>query len=209
MSPTEIKAEVRDGLGKEKSKKMRGSGKIPAVLYGHGKENHNLLINARDFGYLESHGSTSGVLTLKLEGSKKPISAIIKEIQKNPVNDLFIHIDFLEIDMNETVTTTVPVSLIGVAPGVKMGGVLQHGLWELNVRALPGDIPSGIEVDITCLKVGDSIKVADLIPPKGVEILNPEEDPVVLIMTPAKEEEVAAPEEQVEPKLVGKKDEEA
>ncbi|MDI6800138.1 MAG: 50S ribosomal protein L25 [Actinomycetota bacterium] len=209
MSPTEIKVELREGLGKEKSKKIRAGGKIPAVIYGHGA-NQKLAVDAHDFGYLESHGSLGGILTLKLEGEKKPANVIIKEVQKNPVNDTFLHIDFLKIAMDEAVTTMVPVSLIGEAPGIKMGGVLQHGAWELSVKALPADLPASIEVDVSALGVGDSIKVADLILPKGVEITSHADEPVVSIVTPTKMEEAVAEEaeeEVAQPKLVGEEEE--
>ncbi len=208
MSPTEIKAETREGLGKENSRKFRKSGKIPAVIYGHGKENRRLLLDAHDFGYMESHGSLGGILTLKLEGAKKSINVLIKEVQKNPVSDNYLHVDLLEVVMNEAVTTTVPVTLTGEAPGVKMGGVLQHGTWELSVKALPADLPSVIEVDVSALNLGDSIKVADLVMAEGVEITNHPDDPVASVISPTKieVEEEAASEEGAEPELIGKKE---
>ncbi|HDP70215.1 MAG TPA: 50S ribosomal protein L25 [Actinobacteria bacterium] len=211
MDFVELNVKPREEVGKEKAKKLRGKGEIPAVMYGHKAKNQLFLINEGEFNYLGQHGGTGGIFKLTMEGEKKAQNAIIKEIQKDPLSDRVLHVDFMKIAMDEAVTTVVSVVITGESPGVKAGGVLQHGVWELNVKALPKDLPSNIEVNVSSMEVGDLIKVKDLPLPEGVEVLNSPEELIVSVVPPSKivEEkvEVEGVEKEVsEPEVIGAKE---
>ncbi|MDO8886299.1 50S ribosomal protein L25 [Candidatus Oleimmundimicrobium sp.] len=206
MDFVELSVRLREETGKEKVKKMRAEGEIPAVLYGSKSKNELLAINAKDFNYLDQHGKLGGVLKLKTEGDNHTQNVIIKDVQKDPVSDKFLHIDFLKVIKGEAITTIVPITLLGEAPGVKTGGVLQHNVWELNIKALPKNLPTKIEVDISSLEVGELVRVADLSLPEGVEVLNSPEEVMVSVVPPTKIEEpeaVSEKEEVTEPEIIG------
>lgn len=136
---------------------------------------------------------------------------MIKDMQKNAITGAILHVDFVKVSMSEEIHATIPVTVTGEAAGVKVGGVLQHPMRELNVKCLPGNMPEHFEVDVTELNIGDSLHVRDLAAIEGVEILNDPEDILVSIVPPAKEEEVAPveeAEEMAEPEVIGEKKEE-
>lgn len=201
MKIVELKAEQRQRTGKNACRKVRLAGKIPAVLYGEKIEPEPIMVDARDF-YTKTHGEAgaSVIFKLKVEGGKSH-DTIIKNIHRHPLKNSLMHIDFLKIALDEKIHAAVPVTLIGESPGVKAGGVLQHGTWEITVEALPKDIPEHIEIDISNLEIGTSLKAADLTAPEGVTILSDPEEIVVTCLQPTKYEEVvpvAAEEEAAE-----------
>lgn len=203
MDLVEMKVEKRD-TGKSNIKKMRNDGKIPAIFYGHGIDPIALAVDAQTFGtVIRGEAGTNVILQLNIEGSKKGQTAIVKEIQKHPVKDYFFHIDFLKITMDEKIQARVPVNVVGESAGVKEGGVLQHGLWEVEVQALPKDLPENLELDVSELQIGDTIRVGDLTVPEEVEVLTDVEETVASVVPPTelKEEELVVEEE--EPELVG------
>lgn len=207
MEFRELKVEERKEKGKGPSRRLRAQGKIPAVFYGEKVSPTPITIALKDFSaLLQSEGTN---VLIKLKGLEKNQSAMIKEIQKHPFKDTFLHVDFVKIALDEAIETTVPLEVVGESPGVKEGGVLQHILREIEVKALPKDIPEKIPLDISHLQIGDSVKVMDLEKPEGAEIISAPEDLLVAIVPPTelKVEEVAV-EEEVAPEVVGEEVEE-
>lgn len=205
MELVDLKVKLREEKGKSVSRKLRATGQIPAIFYGEKIKTVPLVVETKDFtAVVHTEAGANVLLNLKIEGLGKNETAIIKDIQRDPLKDSFLHVDFMKIALDEKITTTVPVTVVGESPGVKEGGVLQHGLWEIEVEALPADLPEKFEVDVSGLDIGDSLRVSDLLQPKGVEILSGVEETVVSVVPPTvvKEEEVVE-EELVEPELVG------
>jgi large subunit ribosomal protein L25 len=203
----EITAAPREVIGKS-SKKLAREGLVPAVLYGAGHHGEPLSLNGHELGRLLAHGGVrSTILHLNIDGKAKPVNAMVKSLQVDPTKGTPTHVDLLAIKMNETVQTSVTLTFVNESPGVKAGGILNQNHTQVNVEALPGDLPEAIEVDISGLDVGSTLTFADIVAPKGVAILNDSEELVVSVTAPAKEEEevveVVEGEEGAEPALVG------
>ncbi len=206
MELTPLTVKVREAIGKSEARKIRREKKIPAILYGNAFSTTPLVVELEDFKQaIHTDAGLNVILDLKIEGQKKEHTAIIKEVQRDPIRDNFIHIDFMKISMDKEIDATVPIVLTGESQGVEEGGVLQHNLWEMDVYALPLNIPDHIEVDVSELVIGDSLKVEDLILPEELQIKNRMEEVVVSIVPPTelKEEELVVEEEELEPELVG------
>ena len=133
------------------------------------------------------------MLELKIDG--KTLQGLVQDVQRDPVTGEPIHVDFLVLHAGEAVEVTVPLVLVGEAPGVKMGGILEHLLHEVDVRALPAHLPPHIEVDVSGLGLGDVLRVKELRVPEGVEILEDPEEPIVVISVPRGVEEAPEAEE--------------
>ena len=195
----ELKLEKRTEKGKSANRKLRREGYLPAIMYGHGEEPQLVKVKRVDFDRLfKATKGESVVLQLKLGRSKK--LSIIKEVARHPVTGEPLHVDFHILHKGEAVEVAVPVLLVGTPRGIKLGGVLEHILREVTVKAKPSDIPPHIEIDVSELGIGDSIHVKD-IKLEGVEILEDPEETIVTVLAPRKAvEEVAAPaaEEEVE-----------
>lgn len=164
MEQISLRAEVREGAGKEVAKKLRSSGKIPAVVYHRGEKSVPITVDDKEFSkLLRAAGGDNLLISLEIADSKKKKrSVLIKEVQKDPVKHRIIHVDFNEISLTEKITVEVEVVAVGEPAGVKEGGLLEHGLREIKIQCLPTDIPKHIDVDVAALKVGDSIHVSDL-----------------------------------------------
>jgi len=204
---TVLEAFKRDQIGKA-NRQLAGTDRIAAVLYGMGRDAMPISIGRHDFELLMSHHVSSSLLVeIKLEGEKKPLHAMIREMQVGPVKGNILHVDFLAVDMNETVHASIALHLVNDPEGVKKGGVLTVDRHELNVEAKPGDLPESIDIDVSALEIGDSLHVRDVVAPKGVVLLD-DMDGILASVTPptveAEEPEAAA----AEPELVGKPTEE-
>lgn len=211
-----LAAEIREGTGKSKTKALRKEKLIPGVVYKGGKESLSLKIKNEDlFTILHTSAGRNVLITLKVKGDKKAKerTCIIKEVQKHPVKENILHIDLNEISLTEKIKVKVPVHAHGEAEGVvKEGGVLDHALWEIEVECLPTDIPQKVTVEVTAMKIGDTVYVKDLKLPPAVAVLNDPELTVLSVVPPAKEEvaEEIPGEETTEPEIIskGKKEEE-
>ena len=178
-----LKAARRDGAGKGVARKLRAAGQVPAVLYGHGMDPLSIAIDSKElFHALHGSAGTNVLVDLVVEG--KEHLALPREIQRDHVRGQYLHVDFLAVRRDEKVEVDVPIRVVGESAGVKAGGVLEHHLWDLHVECFPGDVPDGIDADISALQVGDSLKVGDLVPPKGVSILTPADESVLGVVTP-------------------------
>lgn len=191
MEKFDLLAKVR----KDKPNRVRSAGLVPAIVYGKGFDPIPLEVDAKKMSVLFSAGSNKNVLiNLKIDDGKKHLDfpVLAHDIQVNSMNDKITHIDFLKINMQEEIKTKVTIVFIGEAAGVKLdGGILVQAMRQMEVKCLPADIPSKIEVDVTSLKIGDAIHVGDITPPKGVSIMTPKDEVVVTVTMPTKEEEVA------------------
>jgi large subunit ribosomal protein L25 len=194
-----LDAEVREEVGRGKVKALKDKGFIPAVVYAEGKAALALKLSHRQLVQLVHHHRIEGVvinLNIKDDKKQKARPCLIKEIQHDPVQGEIIHVDFNQISLTKAIKVNVPVVAKGEAVGVKQeGGSLEHILWEIEIECLPTGIPKNIEIDISQLKLGESIHVQDILAPQGVKILN---DPGAIVLTVAAPMKEEAPVEAVE-----------
>ncbi|MFA5063731.1 MAG: 50S ribosomal protein L25 [Candidatus Omnitrophota bacterium] len=194
-----LDAEIREGLGRGKVKDLRDKGFVPAVVYADGKDALALKLSHRQLVQLVHQHRIEGViinLNIKDDKKQKSRPCLIKEIQHDPVHGEIVHVDFNQISLTKAIKVNIPISAKGDAVGVKQeGGSLEHVLWEVEIECLPTSIPKDIEVDISQLKLGESIHIKDISVPAGVKILNDPGAIVLTVIAPMKEE---APAEAVE-----------
>lgn len=205
----ELKAQSRESVGK-KLKSLRKQGIVPAVVYGSGHKPISIQIDYKEFGKIFEQAGESTLIKLKILNPKSKDEAknvLIHDIAKDPVSGKFIHVDFYHVRMDKAIKAEVPLIFEGEAPAVKaLEGVLVKNITEVEVEALPKDLPREIKIDISGLDSFDKhIRAKDLILPSGVKIdLDPEE--VIVSVMPPRAEEVKAVEEKpaeiVEPELV-------
>jgi large subunit ribosomal protein L25 len=179
-----LDAEPRSETGTGAAHRLRASGRVPAILYGQDVEPTPISVGALDLLHLyHSSGGASVLVDLSVNGDEH--LTIAREIQRDLIHDRFIHVDFMAVRRDEKITVSVDVHQIGDSVGVHAGGVVQHHLREVEIEALPGDVPERIEVDITSLQIGQSLRVGDLQPPAGVEILTDADTMVIAVIEPA------------------------
>jgi large subunit ribosomal protein L25 len=205
MAQLVVEAMRREAAGKNANRRLRKSGRIPAVMYGTGKEPVPLEVDpiaVRSILYSESGHNT--IFTLSVGASQA--NAMVKDYQLDPVSGHLIHTDFLAIAMDKILEVTVDVEVVGEAAGVKLdGGIMDLVTRAIEVACLPGDIPDSIKVDVSPLKINDYIRVKDIPADPKVKILTDPEVVVVTIVPPIKEEvPVEAPVEAVEPEVIKK-----
>lgn len=185
----QLQVRKREKFGKA-NRSLRQAGDIPAELYGRGLENVHLAVSRKDFSRVFEKSGETGVVELAVDGERH--LALIHEVQRDYLSGEIIHVDFHQIRMDEKITAHVPVEVVGESPAIKsQGGVLNRTVSEVEVEALPQDLPSKFTVDISDLQeLNQSVYVRDLKVPKGVKILVSPET-VILTITPPAEEEVA------------------
>jgi large subunit ribosomal protein L25 len=207
-----LTAEIREGMGKEKAKKLRAKGLIPAIFYGPRSETIPLVIHSKELlKALQTEAGENVLIDLDIrkggQGDRKVV--MLKDIQIDPLQRVTLHTDFYEVTMDEMVTVEVPVHLVGKPEGTKVGGILEQVRRTIQVQCFPGDIPKSIDVDVSALMIGDSIHVQDINVEK-VKIISETNFTIATVVPPAVEEKVAeavAP-EAVEGAEVEKKEEE-
>ncbi|ADH97605.1 50S ribosomal protein L25/general stress protein Ctc [Salisediminibacterium selenitireducens] len=199
---TILKAAPRNEMKGSTLTTIRSAGWIPAVVYG--KEYGNKPVQVEEIDFIKTYRAEgkTGVFSLDVEGEKTDV--MIYDIQYDMMKNQYVHIDFYAANMKEEMDADVPVNVVGEAQGVKDGGVLQQGVFELSVRALPKELPDSIDVNVEELEVNDSIFVKDLKSGADFEFNNDPEEMVVSIVPPTDEpeEETAEEEEGAEPELV-------
>ena len=215
MSVIPLSGTRRERLGKGGARKTRAAGLIPGVLYGHGETPIPVQLPAREFDLaLRHHKGSNPLVSLRVDGGD--YTALIRDVQYDPLSHDILHLDFQHISLTESVEVQVAVHVTGLAVGVKDGGgILELITRHVEVRCLPTAIPSSLDVDVSHLGVGDSVHVRDLIVP-DVEILTDPSATVATVVAPTvmeekPAEEVAAAPAVEEPEVIakGKKDEEA
>jgi large subunit ribosomal protein L25 len=188
MSEYKLAAENRSEAGKGAARRLRASGRVPAVLYGHGIKPQHLSVDARQFGQALRTDAGANVL-ISLEVGRDQHLALAKEVQRHPIRGDYIHVDFIEVRRGEKVHVQVSVRLVGESPGVREGGIADQDLYQLNVEAEVTAVPEAIEADVSGLNIGDVLRVADLKAPNGAVILDDPEASVVSVVAPAVEVE--------------------
>ncbi|MGV8827581.1 MAG: 50S ribosomal protein L25/general stress protein Ctc [Breznakibacter sp.] len=176
MQTIELNGVNRVGTGKKVAKLLRQEELVPCVLYGAGEVVH-FSAHVNEFRYLV-YSPNVYIVNLNIDG--KTVQAILKDIQYHPVSDAILHVDFLQISMDKVTVMEIPVTLSGLAEGVKAGGKLQLEIRKLKVKALPKDMPDTLNIDITNLGLGKGIKVGEL-SYDNVEILNAKNAVVVAV----------------------------
>lgn len=196
MQRQELTASVRETKGKGAARRLRASGKIPAIAYGTGVATLHLELPVRPLERALEHGRST---LLALSGVRELDGrlVLVKELQRDPASRQIVHCDFYAVDVTRKIEVSVPIHLEGKAPGVVAGGVLEPMLRELVVSCLPLEIPSVINADVSKLEIGDSIRVSDLVLPDGVEAVSDPAAGVAHVVIPKAEEEVAPAAEEV------------
>jgi large subunit ribosomal protein L25 len=181
-----VKLEVkeRELIGSRESRRLRREGLVPGVLYGRGKQPHPICVPERELrrALTGGHG-LHVILDVVLEGQKTTHASILKEAQQDPIKGRVIHVDLQEVRLDQTIQAQVVVELIGEAEGVKEGGVLSQVVREINVEALPMEVPDRIELDVSGMVIGDTLRLADLAPREGVVYLDDPEETVLANVT--------------------------
>jgi large subunit ribosomal protein L25 len=178
-----LDATRREVNGKGAARRLRAGGKVPAVVYGSGMDPVAVAVDSRDL-YHVLHTEAGANVLIDLRVGRDRHLTMPREIQRDHIKGRFIHVDFLAVRRDEQITVDVPVELVGESHGVKEGGVVEHHLWDIKLECLPGDVPERIEVDISRLGIGDSIRVADLTASSGTTIVSDPDSPVVAVMPP-------------------------
>jgi large subunit ribosomal protein L25 len=197
----------RSADGSRSARRLRRTGQVPGVIYGGGGEPELFAVDGRILRNTLAH--SGAILEVALDGgATSPV--LVKDVQRHPVKGHAVHVDFLRVDMKVAIHTTVTLELVGAdeAPGVVEGGVLSQGVVELNIEALPGDIPDSIQFDASGLEMNATATLSQLEPPAGVTLLDDPEETVLATVTPPSRE--PEPEEiETETELVGEEGAEA
>jgi large subunit ribosomal protein L25 len=200
MAGERIKLEVstRERTGSREARRLRRGGLIPGVLYGNGRKPHAICVPERDLRKaLTGDSGMHAILDVVVEGQKTAHPSILKDYQQDPLRGKLVHVDLQEVRLDQAITATVTVQLVGAedAPGVREGGALSQVAREVNVEALPLEVPDHLELDVSGMAMGDTLRVADLIELEGVKFLDDPETVLATLTMPTRVEE---PEEEVE-----------
>jgi large subunit ribosomal protein L25 len=195
MAKNALHFEAREGTGKSVTRKLRKIGKIPGVVYGKGEESYSVTVDAEEFKNLISHLRGKLMITELVPPQGDAFRAAIKAIQKHPLTDEFLNIDFQKIHPGEVLHVKIPIITHGTPEGLKMGGILDHIRYEVDVRGSVEKLPLHVDIDINHLELGDAIRIRDLKFEEGIEVVDPPQAVIVTIASPRRVEEVAAEEE--------------
>ena len=191
MAEVRLKADRRAEAGKGSARRTRAAGRVPGVVYGRGMEPIAISVDRREFvTALLSDSGMNTLLDLEIEGDTT--LALTKDLQRDPVRGTLLHADFVKIDRTVEVEVEVPVHIVGEAPGAREGGVLEHPLFTVHVRSLPGEVPEFVDADVSALNIGDTLRVEDLASGRAYTILDDPETVVASVVTPISEEEMAS-----------------
>ncbi len=208
MEAIKLTATKREGTGKGDARKLRATGFIPGILYGPEIDPAPISVNALELGALyRQQGTSSRLINLDFNGEKNGRMVIIREVQRDPVTGVFRHVDLYQVSMTKKLNITARIQLVGTPAGVKLGGILQHILRDIEISCLPSDIPDRIEIDVSALEIGDSIHVRDISMEKVDILANPTRAiatvvPPTVVKTAAEEAAEAAEAEAAEVEAV-------
>lgn len=195
-----LDASSRSAAGSRAARRLRRSGRVPGVVYGDGKDPIAFDVDGQQLRYALTHGGA--VIDLSLDDARAT-PVILKEEYRHPVNGATLHVDLLRVRLDQPIHAVVQLELVGAddAPGVKLGGVLEQVLHELNVEALPGAIPDAIRHDVSMLELHATVTLGSVSAPDGVALLDDAETVIATVVAPSAPEEAAGPEQETE--LVG------
>ena len=206
-----LSIETRERTGTTSAHSLRAQGKVPGVLYGHGTAPAHIAVDAHAFENLLHHGGRNALIQLTTNG-KKGDTALLRDMQRDPVSRKVIHVDLQRVSADESVQTSLPVVTVGVAVGVKdFSGVMDVIVHELEIEGPANRIPEHIEIDVTSLGLHQHVSAGDVQLPSGFKMITPA-DPIVVAIESSKterslEEAAAGPGEQATPEVIGAKPE--
>jgi len=168
MADIVLAAEPRSEKGSRPAGRLRRAGKVPAVVYGLGVDTLQVVVPARELGHiLAGESGANTLINLQVDGDA--VLTLARQIQRHPTRGELLHVDFIRIRRDVAVSAEIPVHLIGEAAGVRDGGLLEQLVFNLTVEAMPGNIPVGLELDVSALTIGDQVHVSDIVLGEGVE----------------------------------------
>jgi large subunit ribosomal protein L25 len=184
-----LEVKERESRGSADSRRLRSQGLVPGVLYGSGTKSHSFTVEERELrrALTGGHG-LHAILDVVFDGQKTAHHAVLKDYQLDPTRARLLHIDLHEVRLDQVITAQVAVETAGESPGVKEGGVLTLVLRELRVEALPMEVPDRLELEISSMTIGDSLRVSDVTVPGGVKLLDDPESVVATVTPPTKVE---------------------
>jgi large subunit ribosomal protein L25 len=190
MKTIELAVERRSSRGKNEARRERQRGRIPAVVYGAGKDTVPVSLELRALqNAFRAGAGENAIFLLKLGGSDQTRHAMIRELQRDPLSRSLLHIDFVRVQMDTKIRVRVPVEVVGVAKGVKTeGGLLDFVTREVEIECLPGNIPANLPLEVSELEIGDALRISDLTPVEGVVVVDDAEKVIVHVAHPAHEE---------------------
>lgn len=196
MSESALQAQIREATGKGAGRKLRAAGRIPAVLYGRGRESVLLSLEPRSLerALSSSHAGMNTLFDLHVEGRQGAGETVVlvKDLQRNPVKGTLVHADLYQVDLSKTIEVAVPIHIVGTAVGVSLnGGILDIALREIEIECLPRAIPDQIDLDVSAVDIGESLHVRDIPLPAGVTLRSDPDLAVVSVVAPASEAEAA------------------
>jgi large subunit ribosomal protein L25 len=203
-----LSAEVRDEIGKEKVKKLRLKGLIPAIFYSPRSSSVPLVIDSKEFTKtLQTEAGENVLIELHIRKGNQTDRKVVmvKDVQIDPLQGKTLHTDFYEVTMDEMVTVEVPIHLVGKPEGIKMGGILEQIRRVIQIQCLPGDIPKSIDIDVSFLNIGDSIHVQEIQVEKA-KIISETNFTIATVVPPVAEEKKVV--EEVVPEAAEKVEEE-
>ena len=201
MVQSSLRVKPRIRIGKSGAREVRKEGNIPAILYGQGEDPVPLVVRPDELKQaLSNSAGINTVLELEIDGSESPTKrfSMVKEIQKDPVKNRVIHLDFLAIDMEKSLRVKVPVSTRGRSEGERRGGTLEKLMRTIDLECLPGDIPDLIEIDVSSLDMGDFVDIAGLEFGEGIKPIRDGSKKVVQVIAQRSMEDVQDEEEEEE-----------
>lgn len=207
MDNVSIVVQQRDAVGSRAARRLRKAGLIPGVIYGHGQAATPIAIEPHVMR--EAVSTSAGlhaVLDVAIEGERGRRKAIIKDIALHPTKGTALHVDLQEIRLDETIESVVAIRFEGESKGVKAGGVLDESLREVTVKGRVTDIPDHLVLDITSIDIGETGRVADLLVPDGIVVLDDPDQVLCSVLAPRKAEEEEVVAEAAEPQVVGKEE---
>jgi large subunit ribosomal protein L25 len=179
-----LQVRERDRKGSAEARRLRREGLIPGVLYGNGRQPHAIYVPERELRrVLTGPSGLHAILDVVLEGQRTTHASILKDYQQDPIRGHISHVDLQEVRLDKPIQASVTVQLVGEPEGVKEGGVLSQVQREINVEALPMEIPEHIELDVSGMKIGDTLRLADLAARDGVTYLDDQEETVLATVT--------------------------
>lgn len=191
----DLQAQERGARGKNAARRLRASGMTPAVLYGEGNEaggSTSLAVPTKIVDYTLHHFGDNALYNIDFDGATS--TARVVDAQRDPVSGVLVHVDFAPVNMTERIEVTVPIAVVGEAPGVEEGGVLQQVAYEIQIETLPGDIPQELTLDVSSLGMNENLTLADLTLPDVITLITDPEEVAATVTAPTEitEEELEA-----------------